>query len=422
LGLKEIQPLLDPDTLLLEYALGEYRSYLWAVTRDSVATYELPNRAELENVARRVYESLSAGNATADGGYAEAADSLSRMLLGPVAGRLGKKRLLVVSDGYLQYLPFAALPAPRAEVAVSRGSGGGRAPRPAPNNTATPLIADHEVVSLPSASLLAVLRRETSGRAPAPKMIAALADPVFDRADARVKQEAGQHVSEDESRANEPRDAKPSPALRLPPELERSARDAGGLSFERLRSSRDEAEEIVGLARGGETLKALDFEASRATALSDELGRYRIVHFATHGLLNSLHPELSGLVLSLVDEQGRPQDGFLRAHEVYNLKLGADLVVLSACQTALGKEVRGEGLVGITRGFMYAGAPRVVASLWRVPSKATAELMKRFYRGMLVEGLRPAAALRAAQVSLWRDKRWSEPYYWAAFVLQGEWR
>jgi CHAT domain-containing protein len=188
-----------------------------------------------------------------------------------------------------------------------------------------------------------------------------------------------------------------------------------------LRSSRVEVEAIVGLA-GGENLKALDFEASRATALSDELGHYRVVHFATHGLLNSLHPELSGLVLSLVDEKGQPQDGFLRAHDVYNLKLRADLVVLSACQTALGKEVKGEGLVGLTRGFMYAGAPRVVASLWRVPSKATAELMKRFYRGMLVEKLRPAAALRAAQVGMWREKRWNEPYYWAAFVLQGEWQ
>jgi CHAT domain-containing protein len=152
------------------------------------------------------------------------------------------------------------------------------------------------------------------------------------------------------------------------------------------------------------------------------LSQYRFLHFATHGLLNSQQPELSGLVLSLVDEQGQPQDGFLRAHEVYNLKLTADLVVLSACQTALGKEVKGEGLVGLTRGFMYAGAPRVVASLWRVPDRATAELMKRFYRGMLGEGLPPAAALRKAQIEVWQQGRWAAPYYWGAFVLQGEWR
>jgi CHAT domain-containing protein len=139
-------------------------------------------------------------------------------------------------------------------------------------------------------------------------------------------------------------------------------------------------------------------------------------------LINSVHPELSGLVLSLVDPQGRPQEGFLRLHDIYNLKLGADLVVLSACQTALGKDIRGEGLIGLTRGFMYAGAPRVVASLWEVDDRATAELMKRLYEGMLVRGLTPAAALRDAQLALRRDRRWSDPFYWGAFVLQGEWK
>src|SRR5262249_42265471 len=142
-------------------------------------------------------------------------------------------------------------------------------------------------------------------------------------------------------------------------------------------------------------------------------------HFATHGLLNSERPELSGLVLSLVDENGTPQDGFFGLDEIYNLKLNADLVVLSACDTALGKEVKGEGLVGLTRGFMNAGAPRVVASLWSVDDRATAQLMKRFYRGMLSEGMRPAAALRAAQLSLLNERGWSAPYYWAAFTLQG---
>jgi len=152
------------------------------------------------------------------------------------------------------------------------------------------------------------------------------------------------------------------------------------------------------------------------------LAQFRIVHFATHGLINSEHPELSGLAHSLVEEEGRPQDGFLRAHDVYNMKLGVDLVVLSACQTALGKQIKGEGLVGLVRGFMYAGAPRVVASLWDVKDEATAELMKRLYQGMLKEGLRPAAALRAAQVSLRKEPLWEAPYYWAGFVLQGEWK
>ena len=178
----------------------------------------------------------------------------------------------------------------------------------------------------------------------------------------------------------------------------------------------------MAVAVSGAGLKALDFRANRATAMSDELGRYRIIHFATHGLLNSEHPELSGLVFSLIDEQGRPQNGFLRLHEIYNLRLPAELVVLSACQSGLGKQIKGEGLVGLTRGFMYAGAPRVVASLWQVNDYATAELMKRFYRGMLKDGLRPAAALRAAQIEMFNQKQWSSPYFWAAFVLQGEWK
>jgi CHAT domain-containing protein len=173
-----------------------------------------------------------------------------------------------------------------------------------------------------------------------------------------------------------------------------------------------------------EAIKALDFVANREIATSAELSQYRIVHFATHGLLNSEHLELSGIVLSLVNEKGEEQDGFLRLREIYNLNLPADLVVLSACQTALGKEIKGEGLlVGLTRGFMYAGAPRVVASLWSVQDNATAELMKRFYKKMLgEEKLRSAAALREAQVEMWKTKRWKSSYYWAAFILQGEWK
>jgi len=186
--------------------------------------------------------------------------------------------------------------------------------------------------------------------------------------------------------------------------------------------SSEEAEFITKLAPRRSTLKATGFEANLSLVESGELSRYRIIHFATHGLINSEHPELSGLVLSLVDENGKPQDGFLRMNDIFGLRLPADLIVLSACQTALGKEIKGEGLVGLTRGFMYAGAERVVASLWQVDDQATSELMQYFYRGMLKEGLRPAAALRAAQIEMSKSSRWSAPYYWAGFVIQGEWR
>jgi CHAT domain-containing protein len=253
--------------------------------------------------------------------------------------------------------------------------------------------------------VLAEMRRETEGRKPAAGAVALFADPVFSADDARIKsttRSKGERL--------------------LTRDLERAARDVGREGFARLPFSRREAEAIAALAPRSQSIKSLDFEASRDKVTGLDLSRYRIVHFATHGLLNSHHPELSGIVLSLVDEEGQPQNGFLRLHEIYNLKLPAELVVLSACQTGLGKEIRGEGLVGLTRGFMYAGAARVVASLWKVDDAATAELMKRFYQKIFVRRLRPAAAMREAQVEMWREERWRSPYYWAAFVMQGEWR
>ena len=196
-----------------------------------------------------------------------------------------------------------------------------------------------------------------------------------------------------------------------------------GFGLERLPFTRSEADEIIGLVPVDSRLEAVDFGASKETATSGRLSQYRIVHFATHGVFNSEHPEFSGIVLSLVDKNGKPEDGILRLNDLFNLKLRADLVVLSACKTGLGKEVRGEGLMGLTRGFMYAGAPRVVVSLWSVNDQATAELMLRFYRGMLgSQQLRPAAALRQAQVAMFKDQRWRSPYFWAGFVMQGEWK
>jgi CHAT domain-containing protein len=195
-----------------------------------------------------------------------------------------------------------------------------------------------------------------------------------------------------------------------------------GSFLSRLPFTRQEATNILAVTPASKALRALDFDANMATAISSNLAQYRIVHFATHGLLNSKHPELSGLVLSLVDRQGSPQSGFLGLQEIYNLNLSADLVVLSACETGLGQQIEGEGAVGLTRGFMYAGASRVVASLWKIDDLATAELMKYFYQAMEQRKLRPAAALRAAQIEMWKQKHWSSPYYWAAFQLHGEWK
>ena len=192
--------------------------------------------------------------------------------------------------------------------------------------------------------------------------------------------------------------------------------------FERLPSSRKEAESIARLAPAGQVWTALNLEANREAVLSGDLRSYRVVHFATHAVADTGAPELSGLVLSLVDAAGKPREGFLNLTDVYELDLDADLVVLSGCQTALGKEVRGEGIMGLTRGFLYAGVPRVVASLWKVQDRTTAELMDRFYRALWQGHLPAAAALREAQRSLRRDPRYRDPHSWAGFVLQGDWR
>jgi len=211
-------------------------------------------------------------------------------------------------------------------------------------------------------------------------------------------------------------------------QLTRSLTDVAGAKNERfylkrLLYTRQEAEAIMSVTPGPKgRMKALDFQANRTTATSADLEQYRIVHFATHGLLNNEHPELSGLVLSLVNNRGQPQDGFLELEDIYNLHLPVELVVLSACDTALGQEMNGEGLVGLTRGFMYAGATRVVASLWSVNDAATSELMARFYKEMQQGKMKPAAALRAAQIQMWRQKMLTLPYYWAAFQIQGDWR
>jgi CHAT domain-containing protein len=170
------------------------------------------------------------------------------------------------------------------------------------------------------------------------------------------------------------------------------------------------------------SVKAFDFDANRDAVLKADLARFRILHFATHSFFDDERPDLSGIVLSMVDRSGRRRNGFLRLYDIYNLRLNADLVVLSACRTALGKEIRGEGLVGLTRGFFYAGAPRVLASLWQVDDRTGAALMAPVYEAILVRHDTPAAALRSAQIAIWRTKGWDAPYYWGAFVMQGEWK
>ena len=338
LRLSDIQKQLDGDTLLLEYSLGGERSYGWAVTSTSVTSFELPGRSEIEAAARVLYKLLAAGNARrkneswaeqkarlaqAAADYPAVADRLSVMLLDPAATQLGQRRLVIVADGILQYIPFAALPEP-----------GQTKLEPASRK---PVIVNHEVITLPSLSTLAVLRREVRGRPQAKKAVAVIADPVFERDDPRVQ--SARYKRRARPQANLSRGGEVS--LRQQ-QLERAARELGTddepVNFSRLPFTLQEAEAILSVVPEAEIRQAVGFDASLSTALDPDLRQYRIIHFATHGLLNNSSPELSGMVLSLIDESGRPQNGFLRLNEIYNLDLPAEMVVLSACQTGLGKE------------------------------------------------------------------------------------
>ena len=399
--LTALRKALDPETVLLTYQLGEDRSFLWAVQANELDVHILPSRAHIESLAREAYRLLAPiergpeetsrqlhhrARAREERFWATAS-SLSELLLAPVFAELGTKRLIVVGDGILNQLPFSALPLP------------GSSPP-------TPLVAAHEIVRLPSASVLPLLRTRGQNRASPDNSIAVIADPVFGVGDPRV------------SRAdNVPR---PPDAWGLPQAL-RDVMLSTDAHVPRLLASRQEARRILDFVPEERRLEALGFDANRALVTDGDLAGYKVVHFATHGILDAKHAELSGIILSLVDEHGRPRDGFVRLHELYDLDMPVDLVVLSACSTALGENSTAEGIVGLVRGFLSAGASSVVASYWNVDDAATAELMTRFYRNMFDRRLGPAAALRRAQLTMWNEKRWQAPFYWAAFELQGEW-
>ena len=383
---KSIQAQIDPATLLLVYSLGEQRSFLFAVTAKTIDVHVLARRDEIEREAKRFYERFKVDKLSRalDAGVDDG-QRLSRILLNPVAEQLAGKRLVIVADGKLQYVPFAALTMPGTD-----------------NQH---LLAKHEIVNLPSVSVLREQREALTRRATAPKAVVVIADPVYERYDARFKANNARRVQVSQNQA--------APAL------------ANGFPREpltRLRFSDHEAREIAKLVPKDQYLELSGFAASRKGLSVANLEQFRILHVSAHGVLNDKHPELSGIALSLYDQRGRQQDGFLNSHEFYNLKIGAELVVLSACETAVGADFRGEGMMSLARSFMYAGARRVVVSLWKVDDRATATLMTHFYKAMLSRNMTPAAALQAAQIAVASsNSQWSDPYYWSGFVLQGEW-
>ncbi|MFL6331834.1 MAG: CHAT domain-containing tetratricopeptide repeat protein [Pyrinomonadaceae bacterium] len=441
LTLEEVRgQVLDEETALLEYSLGEERSYLFAVTRGGVSVARLPGREEvgrlvvnfrqqlIPNATRRSVTDLVAAavdpqrglkvaagpevNAAAVKAYADAAQALYRAVVEPAAPLYGRSRLLVVADGALNYIPFHAL--------VTQAPAAG-----ADFSSLEYLLKQNETVFAPSASVVAAIRQQRGTGATTTGGLLVVADPVFDPADSRAVAAAGSKLRQtDAGRAPGFESALGDVAEGLKVASLQSAAGGRRVALVRLAGTQAEAEQIKGLAeRAGRRADVwLGLDASEGELESRDLRGYRVLHFATHGLLNAERPQFTGVVLSLVGNRGGT-DGFLRTDEVFNLKLGSPLVMLSACETGLGREQRGEGVMGLARAFMYAGAPTVGVTLWSVADRPTAELMSNFYQNLLAtQAPTPSAAMHAARLSLLARRETSAPYFWAPFVLVGDWK
>jgi CHAT domain-containing protein/tetratricopeptide (TPR) repeat protein len=397
LSLNQIQELIGgDDAILLEYALGDEKSYLWILDGQQITVHELPSAHELNDAVvgllRAATPQLGDAPETNDQfrkrmqgaakEYEKYVEELSGWLLGPISSA-PVRRIIVVPEGILQYLPFAALRVP---------SGNGEEILP----------TRHEIIVLPSGSALSALRTAAARRPASSSGAAVFADPVYEADDPRVEN-AG---------------AQPAPKNVLPPLPWRDVQP-GAKRIRRLRASHQEAVAVRSL--GKDTYVAEGFRANRRAVLSPALGKYRLIHFAMHAVLDPKRPERSGLILSLVNRNGSSQNGYVYLRDIYDLRLSAELVVLSSCESGLGREFSSEGIIGLPRGFLRAGASSVIATLWKVEDAATAELMTRFY-DRIRRGDRPALALARAQVSLSQSEQWSHPYYWAGFVFQGEYR
>ncbi len=388
LGLKEIQQrVLDEDSLLLAYSLGEERSYLWVVSHDDIHSFQLPAKSEIESLARRYHGSLSRHGRLTD--PSRCSRMLGEVLLGPAASLLDSQVLYIVADGALGNVAFSALIKPSAD--------GDAAHRQS-------LAVSHETVRLPSGSSLAQLRSRRERRRPSSMELAVLADPVLNSDDPRL-----------------PRSQSGSSFDDLGIDPAETAIERIGLS--RLRFSGLEAETILAMAPAGQSIGALGLQATREFAASSGLSDFRIIHFATHGLVDPYDSRLTGLALCMIDHNGRRRNGILRALQISGLELSADLVVLSACETALGQQIRGEGFVGLVQAFLEAGASGVIASLWPVDDQGTSVFMEHFYENLLQEGqdkASPARSLQKARMTMMNSERWSHPHYWAGFVLIGD--
>ncbi|MFN2531725.1 MAG: CHAT domain-containing protein [Pyrinomonadaceae bacterium] len=428
LSLVELQQrVVDEHTVALEYSLQPDASYLWVVSNKAANLYKIPGRSTVEQLTSDLRSQLIpsrlqrrivgidvaadqarglgiAATAPEDAAkFITASNALYKAVLEPAASLFTDKRLLVIADGALNYVPFEAL--------LKTTDAGDFASLPY-------LVKSNEIIYSPSASVVAAIRQQRTKSAGRSMLV--VADPVFNSNDTRAHNVAANTASAD-VRGLGIQSALSDVAGQESIAATQSGK-MDGLPLARLVGTRTEAEQISKLAKGSGAQADvwLDLDASEDNVDTRDLTKYRVIHVATHGLLDVERPQFTGLILSLVGN--KTQDGFLRTDKVFNLRLGGPLVMLSACETGLGKEKRGEGVMGLTRAFMYAGAPTVGVSLWSVADKSTADLMADFYRRLLAkDDTSPSTALREAQLAMISGKKFSAPFYWAPFVLVGDW-
>jgi CHAT domain-containing protein/Tfp pilus assembly protein PilF len=402
----------EPDSILLEYLLTDEKSFLWTITAEKIESYELPPRSEIEKTSREYYEILSAPPPrlntlaeqpnrveTSAEEFNAKACHLSQMLIPARVLQGDKKRLLIVPDKILNYISFDALPFPcHAETSD----------QPAATFDYVPLITNYEILITPSASASLILRKRLGNQNTAPNFVAIFADPVFEIGDSRISVGPNKTlVSEEESNGSSE-----------PPAVEGQTEN----SLSRLIYTSQESEQIMEMTNPAKSLPLNGFDANLSEIKNSRIKDYQILHFATHSLANDEIPELSGIFLSKFNKNGETVPGALRLQDIYNLDINAELIILSSCNSAVGKDVSGEGLISLSRGFMSAGAKSVVGSLWKIDDQATAEMMKYFYTFIIYDKMNLSEALRTAKLKMSEQKKWRSPYFWSGFVLQGEYK
>jgi CHAT domain-containing protein/Tfp pilus assembly protein PilF len=391
LPLRQIQELLDEHTALLEYFQGEEISYLFVVTRQGLATHVLPPKRELAALVDRVRSSVNQDSRIQSRRFASDAYEGYRTLLLPAAQELrGKSHLMVAPDGALYSLSFEVLltaPVPDA---------GG------PQRNLPYLIRERSVSYVPSANVLARLMPADTERQDG-KLFVGFGDPSENPSPEGIApgRRSPQDCASSGSEASQ--------------SLDQRATGSGG-RLRQLPAAREEVCRIAPLFPADQAVVFIGTDATEENVKNSSLVTWaRNLHFATHGLLDEAHPERSGLKLA---HASAADDGLLQVREIFNLKLHADLVVLSACESGLGKEVSGEGVIGMTRAFLYAGARSIVVSLWRVDDRSTSDLMLSFYRNLQETG-DVSLALQHAKLDLIDHSGYFHPYFWAPFILVG---